>query len=226
MPSRAATLLATLALTAVGTVTAAPAQADVPCTITGFSPRTVSVGVVPVTATFGIGTSGCVQGGWSLEGEDFYAFDDAPQQTFNPFTNSQAGPQDVIATAYNSDFSPRERVFANGFSLKRRSVWQTGSFNASPEPVRKGRAISLKGRLLIADWDNNRWVGYSNRAISVQFRTSTGSYATVKTVTTRGDGWAIASITAQRTGVWRLVYGGNTLASNAITAGDAVSVTG
>jgi len=226
MPSRAATLLATLALTAVGTVTAAPAQADVPCSITGFSPRTVSVGVVPVTATFGISTGGCVRDGWLLAGDDFFTADSAPQWTFRPFTNSEAGPQDVVVTAYNSDFQSRERVFANGFSLKRRSVWQTGSFNASPEPVRKGRAITLKGRLLIADWDNDRWVGYSNRAISVQFRTSTGSYATVKTVTTRGDGWAITSIAAQRTGVWRLVYGGNTLASNAITTGDAVSVTG
>ena len=226
MPSRAATLLATLALTAVGTVTAAPAQADVPCTITGFSPRTVSVGVVPVTATFGMSTGGCAREGWSLEGDSFYVYDGAPQETFNPYSNSQAGPEHVIATAYNSDAETRERVFANGFSLKRRSVWQTGSFNASPEPVRKGRAITLKGRLLIADWDNDRWVGYSNRAISVQFRTSTGSYATVKTVATRGDGWAITSITAQRTGVWRLVYGGNTLASNAISAGDAVSVTG
>ena len=38
----------------------------------------------------------------------------------------------------------RVTVFANGFTLKRASVWQTGSFNASPEPVRKGQAVTAK----------------------------------------------------------------------------------
>ena len=225
MKSRTTAVLATLTMAAAGIATAAPARADVPCTITTFSPRTVSVGIAPKTATFGLSTAGCSRAGWSLDGDDFYAYYSSPQYTFSPYSNSEAGPQDVIATAENADWDERQRVFANGFILKRASVWQTGSFNASPEPVRKGQAITVRARLLVADWDNNRWAAYSNRAVSVQFRTSTGSYATVKTTASRADGWISTTVPAKQTGVWRVVYSGNTLAGAAVSAGDAVQVT-
>lgn len=226
MNSRTSAALSVVGLAIAGVATAAPAQADVPCTITNFSPRSVVVGVTPVTATFKVSTTGCYQEDWSLEGDDFFVYKDSPQETFNPYSNSDAGPQDVIISAYNSDYDTRERVFGNGFSLKRRSVWSTNSFNASPEPVRKGQSISIKGRLLIADWDHDRWAGYGSRLISVQFRTPTGSYATVKTVTTRADGWVSTTVPAKQTGVWRVVYGGNSLASDAVAVGDSVQVNG
>ena len=62
--------------------------------------------------------------------------------------------------------------------------------------------------------------------MSVQFRTSTGSYTTVKTTTSRADGWISTTVPAKQTGVWRVVYSGNTLAGAAVAAGDAVQVTG
>jgi hypothetical protein len=224
--SRTTAALSILALAIGGVATAAPAQADVACSITNFSPRTVVVGVSPVTATFNVSTTGCYQEDWTLESDDFFVYKDSPQETLQPYFNSDAGPADVVVSAANSDYNTRERVFANGFSLKRRSVWSTNSFNASPEPVRKGQNISIKARLLIADWDNDRWVGYGGRSISVQFRTPTGSYTTVKTVTTKADGWVSTTVPAKQTGVWRVVYGGNSLASNAIAVGDSVQVNG
>jgi hypothetical protein len=227
MKSRLLSVLSILGLAAGGILSgASPASADVPCTITNFSPRVVNVGIAPVTATFGVSTTDCIKESWTLEGGNFsfYAYTDAPQETFAPFSNTEAGPQDVVATAYNSDFVERQRVFASGFALKRSSVWQTNSFNASPEPVRKGQNINIKARLLIADWNNDRWASYSNRTISVQFRTPTGAYTTVKTATTRTDGWVITTVPARATGVWRVVYGGNVLASAATSGGDSVQV--
>jgi hypothetical protein len=150
MKSRLFAVLATFGLAAASVAAGAtPANADVPCTITNFSPRVVNVGIAPVTATFGVTTADCVKEHWSVEGESFYVYPDSPQWTFAPYSNAQAGPEDVIVTADNSDFMQRERVFANGFILKRSSVWQTNSFNASPEPVRKGQKINIKARLLI-----------------------------------------------------------------------------
>ena len=197
-----------------------------PCTITNFSPRSVVVGVTPVTATFKVSTTGCYQEDWSLEGDDFFVYKDSPQETFNPYSNSDAGPQDVIISAYNSDYDTRERVFGNGFSLKRRSVWSTNSFNASPEPVRKGQSISIKGRLLIADWDHDRWAGYGSRSISVQFRTPTGSVHHRQDRHDAGGRLGQHHVPAKQTGVWRVVYGGNSLASDAVAVGDSVQVNG
>jgi hypothetical protein len=59
-------MLATLALATGGVAVAPVAPADVPCTITDFSPRSVTVGLTPITATFKVSTSGCTRTGWDV----------------------------------------------------------------------------------------------------------------------------------------------------------------
>ncbi|MGY1703873.1 hypothetical protein ACI79C_04800 [Geodermatophilus sp. SYSU D00697] len=222
-------VLATLGLTVGGVAVAAPAQADVRCTITNFSPRSVVVGLSPVTRTFGVSTSGC----WSVDywnvdhaGSEFYASTYYPQETFNPnlYWNSNAGPKDVIVEAENGDWVTTERTFVDGFSLLRRTTWQSGTFNASPEPARKGSQITVKGRLLVADWDRMAYVGYAGRTIQVQYRTLNGTYRTVKTVKTDRNGWVNTTATASATGIWRLHYGGNSVAAGSVPVGDSVQV--
>lgn len=202
------------------------AQADSPCTITNFSPRSVVVGLTPVTARFGVSTSGCDLEGWDLSigPWDYYVYDSAPQETFAPYDNSDAGAKHVIAEVHNSDYDATERTFASAFSLKRRTTWQSGTFNASPEPVRKGRNITIKGRLLVANWTHEKYTPPASRTVSIQFRTSTGSYATVKRATTRSDGWLVTTVTAQRTGYWRVVYSGDSVTGSAVATGDNVKV--
>jgi len=228
MKSRLTAALTTLGLAVAGVATAAPASADVPCTVTNFSPRTVIVGLSPITRTFGASSSGCSQTGWSIENDDllYFVYESNPQETFKPayLDNSDAGPSSVIVTADNSDYDSREKVFVNGFSLKRRSTWQSKSFNAAPEPVKKGRAISIKARLLIANWDTDSYTAYGARTIAIQFRTPNGAYSTVKTAKTAANGWLSTTVTAKQTGVWRVVYGGNSAAGSAVAVGDAVKV--
>jgi hypothetical protein len=221
------TMLLAAALTVAGVAGATPAQAAT-CTITNFSPRSVVVGLTPVTATFNVSTSGCTRSGWDvLESEySFYAYDRAPQWTFNPYSNSQAGAKDVIVTADSSDWTSNERVFADGFNLRRRTTWQSNTFNASPEPVRKGAPVSIVGRLIVADWNQHKYVPYASRKVAVQFRTPTGTYKTVKTVPTNSDGWVRTTVPASVTGIWRLSYGGNTVAGPAVVVGDSVQVVG
>ncbi|SNS01210.1 hypothetical protein SAMN06893096_101347 [Geodermatophilus pulveris] len=124
--------LLTAGLTVAGVGVAAPASAA-PCTITDFSPRSVTVGLTPVTTKFSVRTSGCSLADWSAEddGFQFFVYGAAPQETSNPWRNSDAGPMDVIVTTTSSDWLSRERVFANGFALKRATAFQKGSFDAS-----------------------------------------------------------------------------------------------
>jgi hypothetical protein len=228
MTSRVTATLTTIGLAVTAVAAAAPACADVPCTTTGFSPRTVVVGRSATTRTFGVSTSGCHRSAWNLHTSDHsvYASDADPQNTFVPygFLNSDAGPHDVVVSAYNGDRGSRDRVFLRGFYLKRNSTWQSKSFNAAPEPVKKGRAISIKARLLIANWDTDSYTAYGARTVAIQFRTPTGSYSTVKTAKTATNGWLSTTVTAKQTGVWRVVYGGNSAAGSAVAVGDAVTV--
>lgn len=227
MNRKLAGLTAAMALLTSAVAQAAPASADVPCTITGFTPRQVVVGLSPVTATFKVTTSGCSRQGWSIEADRLfvYVYDGSPQETFNPYSNSDAGSDSMIVEAYNEDYDSRERVFANAFSLKRATAFKSGTFNASPEPVRRGKPITVKGQLLIADWTNDRYVGYGGRSVALQFRTPSGAYKTIKNVTSASDGWVSTTVTASTSGYWRLAYGGNTIAGSTNVAGDYVQVT-
>ena len=227
MPKRllaAATAAFGLAASTV-VASAGPAAADSPCRITGITPTSVVVGLTPISKRFDVRTSDCAsRSHWDITLGDYdgYVYTSSPYQTFAPYTNSDAGANSVTAEVSNGDDFTTARSWANGFYLKRNTGWQ--GFNASPEPARKGKPISIKGRLLIVDWDNNRYQATSGATVRVQFRTKTGSYTTVKTVKGGRDGWVRTTVTAKRTGVWRLSYIGNSFAGAANAKGDAVTV--
>jgi hypothetical protein len=226
--SQALTAVLAAVLTMTGVAVAAPAQAAPACTITNFSPRTVVVGASPVTKTFGVSTTGCTRTSWSvMESEfDFYVSKSSPQHTFNPWNNAEAGTKDVIVSATNADYSSRERVFANGLKLLRATQWQSGSFNAGPEPVQRGGKVTLRGRLIVADWSTDRYVPHAGIRVDVQFRTPTGTYRTVASTTTASDGWARVSVATPGTGIWRLSYAGSSVAAPSAAVGDTVQMVG
>jgi hypothetical protein len=222
-----AILAATVGLTGSALV-ASPtsASADVPCSIDSFSPTGVVVGLTPVSRRMFVELSDCSGKAWELfiGDREFAAFSDDPLEVFAPRRDAQAGAKRVVVTASNDDFVETTRTWETGFSLKRRTAFRSGTFNASPEPARRGRPINLKGRLVIADWDHDRYVGARGRTVQVQFATPSGEYGTVKTVRADRDGWVRTTVTAQATGKWRLVYRGNATAGAAKTRGDAVEV--
>jgi hypothetical protein len=200
------------------------ARADTLCSVTGFSPRSVTVGLSPELVTFVPAVTGCTVGGWSIEGGDyaFYVHDAAPEQSFFPVTNGDTAPVDVLVSAYNADFDEGSQLFRGSFVVKRRTGWD--QFNASPEPVRQGAPITVKGRLQRADWEQAAYVGYAGRSVALEFRTATGSYRKIKTVSTAADGSVSTTVTASSDGYWRLRYGGNSTAGASKVAGDFVDV--
>ena len=226
-----AAVAAAAALALSGTVVSAgtaqagagTAQAGVPCTITGFTPTTVVVGLSPVTKTFNVLTSGCIKGAWSLTIGPRNVFSTSPQETFSYPSNTKAGNHDVVAKAFSSDYtSGTEVTLRNAFHLKRADRW--ASFNAGPGRVKRGSAITVQGKLYRANWDTNRYERHASQYVKVQFRTPTGSYVTVKTVKTNAYGGVKTKVTARRSGFWRLVYFGNTISSSAASNGDGVKV--
>jgi hypothetical protein len=225
-PTAAATPPGARAVAVVPATVVTATKTEGLCRTVDFTPRSAVVGATPTVVTFQVTASGCTLRHWelSLGPYDYYTYLQSPRATIRPLHDAAAGAQAVLVDTCNSEFDCRTTSFPKGFTLKRQTTWQTGSFDATPEPVRKGRPISLQGRLLVVSWDAHRYVGFVKRLVSVEFRTPTGSYTQVATAVTDATGWVRTTVPASSTGVWRLRYGGSTIAGPATAVGDTVQV--
>ncbi|MEU6821261.1 hypothetical protein ABZ921_11565 [Streptomyces atriruber] len=97
--------------------------------------------------------------------------------------------------------------------------------NAAPEPVAKGRTITVTGKVTRANWETRKYVSYGSRLVSLQFKPSGAtSYTTVKKVHANGSGNLRTTVKASKTGAWRWVYYGNTTTGQSTSAADNVVV--
>jgi hypothetical protein len=106
--------------------------------------------------------------------------------------------------------------------LQRRS---TLTVNASPEPVKKGKTITVTGKLARANWDTNTYAGYSTQPVKLQFRKKGSStYTTLKTIKTTSTGALKTTTTATADGYYRYSFAGTTTTPGVSAAGDYVDV--
>ncbi|AXG82681.1 hypothetical protein DVK44_17480 [Streptomyces paludis] len=97
--------------------------------------------------------------------------------------------------------------------------------DATPEPVTKGKKITVTGKLTRANWSTKKYNAYGARTVSLQFRAKgTDSYKTVKKATTSSTGALKATVTASVDGYYRWKYNGNTTTGTAVGAADYVDV--
>lgn len=97
------------------------------------------------------------------------------------------------------------------FHLLRRAAFKITA-DATPEPIREGAYLTVRGTLTLADGDQDCYVGYGGQWSQVQFSVR-GSvrWTTVKTVTAKD-------------GFYRLHYAGSGVAGSATSGGDCVDV--
>jgi hypothetical protein len=220
-----------------GVATAQPAAAAAAdCRITDYRPRAVVVGLSPVTKKFALMTDcpGWVDS-WYLDVTPWWGpnvTDTSPYDTVNPtwLSNSFAGRKyGATASAWFedpddwTDYSVYERTFAYSFVVRRATA--ISSFNASPEPVAKGKPITIKGLLRSANWDQEKYLPLRYASVRVQFkRAGTTTWSTVKTVKSSSTGWVSTTVTASYDGTWRLNYGGGSAFGSRVSGGDYVDV--
>ncbi|MFF4502913.1 hypothetical protein [Streptomyces sp. NPDC001401] len=97
--------------------------------------------------------------------------------------------------------------------------------NAGPEPVAKGKTITSTGKLSRANWEDNKYHGYTNQPVKLQFRKAgTSTYTTIKTVYSDSYGNLKATATAQADGYWRFSFAGTTTTPAVSATGDFVDV--
>lgn len=97
--------------------------------------------------------------------------------------------------------------------------------DASPEPVAKGRTITVKGKLTRADWEAVAYKGYQGQKAVLQFRAEgTKTYANVKGITSGTGGALSTTVKASRSGYYRYVFAGTTTTAAATATGDFIKV--
>ncbi|GAA2431485.1 hypothetical protein [Streptomyces glaucus] len=97
--------------------------------------------------------------------------------------------------------------------------------NASPEPVKKGKTITVTGKLSRANWEDNKYHGYTNQSVKLQFRKKGSStYTTIKTIKSNSTGELRTTVTASADGYYRFSFAGTTTTPAVNAAGDYVDV--
>ncbi|MFI1004845.1 hypothetical protein ACIP10_12210 [Streptomyces galbus] len=106
--------------------------------------------------------------------------------------------------------------------LQRRSAL---TVNASPEPVKKGRTITVTGKLSRANWETGKYAGYATQSVKLQFRKKGSStYTTVKTIKTSSTGTLKTTVKATADGYFRYSFAGTSTTPAVSAAGDFVDV--
>ncbi|MFJ7329435.1 hypothetical protein ACIQVN_24745 [Streptomyces cyaneofuscatus] len=136
--------------------------------------------------------------------------------------NSEAGAWKVAGQVSFKDGS--KDVDATGLTVhvKRNSRL---TVNAAPEPVAKGKTITVTGKVTRANWETRKYAVYGGRHVALQFKPSgAASYTTVKKVYANGSGALKTTVKASKTGTWRWAYYGNTTTGASMSPGDHVVV--
>ncbi|MFJ5519681.1 hypothetical protein ACIQB4_21825 [Streptomyces griseoluteus] len=148
-------------------------------------------------------------------------------------TSSDAGKWSVAAeaTAFNGqnpsspDYSKVGFKDAGGLATTSLLRYSKLTTNASPEPVAKGKTITVTGALTRASWDYNKYYGYGAQSVKLQFaKKGSSTYTTLKTVTTDYYGKLKTTVTASVDGSYRYVYAGVSTTAPVTSAADAVDV--
>ncbi|MFF7053324.1 hypothetical protein ACFY94_33720 [Streptomyces griseorubiginosus] len=106
--------------------------------------------------------------------------------------------------------------------LQRKATLTT---DASPEPVKKGKTITVTGKLSRANWDTNKYAGYSTQPVKLQFKKKGATtWSTLKTIKSSSTGALKTTTKATADGYFRYVFAGTTTTSPVNSAADFVDV--
>ncbi|MEU1510786.1 hypothetical protein ABZ490_01280 [Streptomyces sp. NPDC005811] len=136
--------------------------------------------------------------------------------------NSLAGTWNMLIEAQDATDDWTDDDVAATAKIKRNAKV---TVNASPEPVKKGRTITVTGKLTRANWETHTYAGYRGQSVKLQFRKKGSStYTTVKTVTTGSGGALRTTVKATKDGYYRYVFAGTGTTGPSTAAGDFVDV--
>lgn len=200
--------------------------------IIGYAPTSVTIGLTSKLIGFSVkATDNCPIDDWYISTPDdyfFFVYKDNPKDTITvPYDNDDAGSTAADVTVYDQALNSEKRRFT--FRLLRHTRWT--SLNASPEPVKKGRDVTITASLQRADWDKDAYVrfGGSAQRATVQFKAKgSTTWTNVKRVGFTSTGRVSTKLAAKgttgRDGSYRIHIAGTSTYSTAVSKADYVDV--
>jgi hypothetical protein len=221
------------------------------CTISSYAPTRVVLGASPIKVKFSVKVKGCTLDEWLLFANPFVSDDLSTLDgiagnleglsattTLSPkvITNAEAGKLqggvDVLATGKEdppeSETVTVEPAFASfPLTVQRQSTFAK-TFKATPDPVKKGKAITLKAALTRINWNGAKTLkfgAFGKAKVQVQFRADGSTkYVAVKTVSADAKGKISTTVKATKSGRYRFVFAGISTTAPATSTSDAVVV--
>lgn len=140
----------------------------------------------------------------------------------NIYSNVLAGKWKVFAGALGKD---GDYVLKDAYKTHSVKRYSRLTVNASPEPVKKGKTITVTGALTRANWDTGKYAGYTNQSVKLQFKKKGATtYADVKTIKSGSAGALKTTVTASTDGTFRFVFAGTSTTPAVTSSGDFVDV--
>ncbi|WP_405871306.1 MULTISPECIES: single-stranded DNA-binding protein [unclassified Streptomyces] len=145
-----------------------------------------------------------------------------PQAATGFVDNNAAATWDLSTSVSANDYDYIHRDAATTFKVQRYSKL---TVNAAPEPVKKGKTVTVTGKLSRANWEDNKYHGYTNQSVKLQFRKKgSTTYTTVKTIKSNSTGNLRTTVTASTDGYFRYSFAGTATTPAVSAAGDFVDV--
>ncbi|MFI5994437.1 hypothetical protein ACIBAC_21675 [Streptomyces sp. NPDC051362] len=155
-----------------------------------------------------------------------------PEELFN--SDAGAWKAAALAIAYNGqdpddddiDLSKVGIADQGGFTSPNIQRYSRLTVNASPEPVKKGKTVTVTGLLSRANWDTGKYAGYTVQPVGLQFRKKSSSTytSTLKTVKSDSKGNLKTTTTATVDGYFRYNFAGTSTTPAVKATGDYVDV--
>ncbi|WP_460066968.1 hypothetical protein [Streptomyces sp. YKOK-I1] len=144
-------------------------------------------------------------------------------EEYADLANAQAGNWKIGAVAASfSDDAPVIKSDLGTAKVLRKATLTT---DATPEPVKKGKTITVTGKLARANWDTNKYAGYASQSVKLQFKKKGATaYTTVKTIKSGSTGVLKTTVKATADGYFRYVFVGTTTTAPVTSAADFVDV--
>ncbi|MEU9241350.1 calcium-binding protein [Streptomyces sp. NPDC048385] len=137
-------------------------------------------------------------------------------------SNASAGTWyvDAWVDAKDGDFVWAEK--AGSFTFQRAAKLTA---DATPEPVKKGKTLTVTGSLTRANWESLKYGAYGSQSVKLQFRKkSSSTYTTLKTVKATSAGALKTTTKATVDGYYRYSFAGNGTTAAVNATGDLVDV--
>ncbi|MFC9227598.1 hypothetical protein ACFTZI_01250 [Streptomyces decoyicus] len=135
--------------------------------------------------------------------------------------NTTAGIWKATAGATGNDWDHVIKDIAATVNVRR---YAKVTVNASPEPVKKGRTLTVTGNLTRANWETCKYAGYTGQPVKPHSARRAPTPTTVKTVATGKGGALKSTVKAAADGYWRWSFAGTSTTSTATAPGDYVDV--